>query len=83
MAELLPFALILLLLLLPSFVIPLLSLFIFGILGSTDTSTHIGFVGAFLDWECDEAIPLLLELESMVRWMDDEGQGTLSPLVPL
>lgn len=61
----------------------LLSLFIFGILGSTDTSTHIGFVGAFLDCDCDEAFPLLLELESRVRWMDEAGQGAVSPLVPL
>lgn len=63
------------------FVILLLSLFIFGILGSTDTSTHIGFVGVFLHCKCGEGIPLRLELESGRGRMEEAGQA--SPLVPL
>lgn len=42
----------------------------------------MGFVGAFLDWECDGAIPLPLKLESKVGWMDEEGLEALTPLVP-
>lgn len=63
------------------FVILLLSLFIFGILGSTDTSTHIGFVGVFLHCKCVEGISLCLELESGGGHMKEAGQ--VSPLVPL
>lgn len=68
-------------LLLIPFVILLLSRFIFGILGSTDTSTHIGFVGVFLHWKCAEGIPLCLELESGGGRMEEAGH--LSPLIPL
>lgn len=57
------------------------SLFIFGILGSTDTSTHIGFVGDFLHFKSAEGIPLLLDLESGGGCREEGGQG--SPLVPL
>lgn len=32
----------------------------------------MGFVGNFLGWDCDEAIPLLLEQESGTGWMDEE-----------
>lgn len=39
----------------------------------------MGFVGAVLD--CDEAIPLLLELESREGLVDDEGVGAVTPLV--
>lgn len=61
---------------------PLLSLFSFGILGSSDTSTHMGFVGAFLGWLCDGIIPLLLELDSAVGQTDDKPSlGTPNPLL--
>lgn len=40
----------------------------------------MGFVGAFLDWDCDGAIPLLFELEA--GWMDEGCLGALTPLVP-
>lgn len=41
----------------------------------------MGFVGAFLDWECDGVIPLLLDLEARVEWVDVEGLGAITPLV--
>lgn len=68
----------------PSFVTLLLSLLIFGILGSTDTSTHMGFVDAFLGWDCEGTIVLLFELESEAGWMDEEvvSLGVPTPLVP-
>lgn len=69
------------LLLLIPFVVLLLSLFIFGILGRTDTSTHIGFVGVFLHCKCAEGIPLRLELESGGERIEEAGQ--VGPLVPL
>lgn len=68
-------------LLLEPFVILLIPLFIFGILGSTDTSSHIGFVGSFLHCKCAEGIPLCLELESGGGREKEAGQ--VSPLVPL
>ena len=41
---------------------PLVSRLIFGILGSTDTSTHTGLGGAaFLAWDCGGAASLPLE----------------------
>lgn len=61
------------------FVSLLLSFFIFGILGSTDTSTHIGFVGVFLQHKCAEGIPLLLGMDSERGRMEEAGQ--VSPLV--
>lgn len=75
----------LLLLLLPLVVLPLVrplfSRLIFGILGSTDTSTHTGLGGAaFLAWDCGGAASLPLGCESGVevepRW------GGPTPLVP-
>lgn len=59
----------------------LLSRFIFGILGSTDTPTHMGFVGDFLHRKCGKGIPLCLELESGGGRMEEAGQ--VSPLVSL
>lgn len=57
------------------------SFFIFGILGSTDTSTHIGFVGDFLHFKSAEGISLPLDLESGGACMEEGWKG--SSLVPL
>lgn len=40
-------------------------------------------MAAFLDCECDEVTPLLLEWESNVGRVAEEGQGALSSLIPL
>lgn len=51
----------------------LVSLFSFGILGNTDTSTHVGFTDAFVGWICVADGFLLFELVARVVLMEEDG----------
>lgn len=74
---------------LPSWPVPtLVSLFSFGILGNTDTSTHVGFTDAFVGWICVADGFLLFELVARVVLMEEDGVSLvaltrLPPWTPL
>lgn len=59
-----------------------LSRLILGILGNSDTSTHMGFTAAFVAWACDGAAKSTPEFSELFKGPDLIGCGGRKPGVP-